>query len=262
VDEPRRARRETRPPGGARPVEPPRAKRSRAPARPGGSSARRAPRIASLPRDEQADERRRQLVRVASELIERGGVDAVTLPEVTARAGCARTLAYRYFASREELLSAVIEDYFERLDERVPEAEQRAAVEAFVAAIARSERAPGRELVALFWDVQVAAGLGGAILRTTPFLSADVRRRVEAARRRFEGRITDPLCAAGLGEHEARIAVDSMVASFVALALRARAGEISRADAIDIQARATAGLIRGLLPTGSRRARRGVLPLS
>lgn len=222
-----------------------------------------APRIASLPRDEQADERRRQLVRVASELVERGGVDAVTLPAVTARAGCTRTLAYRYFTSREELLSAVIDDYFERLDERVSEEEQRAAVAAFVAAIARSERAPGHDLVALFWDVQVAAGLGGAILRTTPFPSAEVRKRVAAARRRYERRITDPLCAAGLSEHEARVAVDSMTASFVALALRAGAGEISRADAIDIQSRATVGLIRGLLRAAGRaRSRPGVAQLS
>ena len=65
------------------------------------------PRLPS--RREQAAERRRQLVRVASRLIEEGGVESLTLPGTSERAGCARTLVYRYFASREDLLMAVLE---------------------------------------------------------------------------------------------------------------------------------------------------------
>lgn len=200
-----------------------------------------------LPRDEQATERRRQFVRIASELIEEGGVDAVTLPGVTDRAGCARTLIYRYFPTREDLLVGVIDDYFERLDERVPEGAQRTAIAGFIAASAREEPKSLQDLVAVFWDVQIAAGLGGAILGTTPFLSADVRSRVAAARRPYERRITDPLRVAGLSAHEADTAVDAMIGSFVALALRARRGEIPRDEAIDIHTRATRGLLLGLL---------------
>jgi AcrR family transcriptional regulator len=221
---------------------------------------------AAIPsRDEQAGERRRQLVRIASDLIEEGGVDAVTLPRVTERAGCARTLVYRYFASREELLVAVLRDYFERLDARLPEAEQRAAVAALVSSPAGVDHGAVRELVALFWDVQVAAGLGGAILRTTPRLNPQIEALVDESRRTYERRVTDPLRDAGLGEAEARVAIDSMIASFVGLALRWRAGEIDRGSAIDVHARATVGLVRGLLearPTGAgqatRRAPRGV----
>jgi AcrR family transcriptional regulator len=212
-------------------------------------SRKAAPSVALLPRVEQAGERRRQLLQIASELVERGGVDACTLSEVTARAGCARTLVYRYFASREELLIGVIHDYFERLDERLSDSEQRSAVAEVVAESRRGAPVAAHGLVALFWDVQVAAGLGGAILRTSPFLSAEMQSLVEASRERFERRYTEPLRAAGLSEHEARVALDSMITSFVSLSLRARAGEITRAKAIDIHSRATVGLLRGLLGT-------------
>jgi AcrR family transcriptional regulator len=212
---------------------------------------------AVLPRDEQAGERRRQLLRIASDLIEEGGVDAVTLPAVTERARCARTLLYRYFASREELLAGVLRDYFERLDERMPEREQRAAVEAFVAASGRADPTAVRDLIAVFWEIQTVAGLGGAILRAVPPQTPQIRALLEECRDRYERRITDPLCAAGLSEIESRVAVDLMIASFVGLALRWRAGEIEPAEAIDVHARATLGLLRGLLGTHPRAPRRG-----
>ena len=199
-----------------------------------------------LPRDAQADERRRQLVRIANDLIEAEGVDAVTLPRVTELAGCARTLVYRYFASREELLVGVLRDYFERLDARISAAEQRAVVASFVAKPSVAD-AGLRELIAVFWDVQVAAGLGGAILRTVPRLNAQTEALVDESRRTYERRFTDPLRDAGLGEIESRVALDSMIASFVGLSLRWRAGEIDRETAIDVHTRATVGLIRGLL---------------
>lgn len=222
--------------------------------------------IAALPsRDRQAGERRRQLVHIANDLVEEGGVDAVTLPAVAERAGCARTLVYRYFASREELLAGVLRDYVDRLDARIPEPAQRAAVETFIAASADADPAPLRDLVAAFWDVQVAAGLGGAILRAMPPLSPQIEVLIDDSRERFERRVTDPLRAAGLSETESQIAVDLMIASFVRLALRWRAGEVTADAAIDIHARATVGLLRGLLGTrapGSRKpARRSARPL-
>jgi AcrR family transcriptional regulator len=198
-------------------------------------------------RDEQALERRRQLVRIASELIAEGGVDAVTLPRVTQRAGCARTLVYRYFASREELLLGVLRDYGERLDARLSEPEQRAAVEALIAASRREDPEAVHGLVAVFWDVQVAAGIGGAILRAMPHLTPQIQALVDDSRTRYERRFTDPLRAAGMSEVESEIAVDLMIASFIRLALRWRTGAIDRETAIAIHARVTVGFVRELL---------------
>ena len=203
--------------------------------------------IPLLGREEQARERRRQLVAIASALIEEGGADAVTLSRVTERAGCARTLIYRYFDSREELLIGVIHDYFERLDARVPEAELRAAMAAVLGAATDAGLAPARELVSLFWDVLVGAGLGGAILWTTPRASPRLRERIDASRSAYERRFTGPLREAGLSEAEARTVFDTMTASFVRLALRERAGELTREQAVDHQARVTLGLMGGLL---------------
>jgi AcrR family transcriptional regulator len=202
-------------------------------------------------RDEQAHERRRQLLRIASDLIEEGGLDAVSLPRVTERAGCARTLVYRYFASRDELLAGVLRDYVERLDARLPAKEMRLALDDALAAVRRGEPAAVRDLVAVFWDVQMAAGLGGAILRTALRVNPQVDALIAQSRRTSERRITDGLRAAGLGALEAQVAIDALIASFVGLALRWKAGELSREKAIDVHARVTVGLVRELLEQAS-----------
>jgi AcrR family transcriptional regulator len=206
-------------------------------------------------REDQARERRRQLVAIAKALIEEEGPDAVTLPRVTERAGCARTLAYRYFASREALLAAVVGDYFERLDARLPEAEQRATTLAVLRANARGEPGPARELVELFWDVQVGAGLGGAILYTNPLPSPQLRELLaQEPCAAYERRFLEPMVEAGLSPAEARAALDSMTASFVHLIIRERSGELSRDAAIDLHVRLTTGLMRGLFESSTTAA--------
>ena len=47
------------------------------------------------------------LVAVATELLDKGGPDAVTLREVGVRAGVSRSAPYRHFSSKEDLLAAV-----------------------------------------------------------------------------------------------------------------------------------------------------------
>lgn len=65
-----------------------------------------------------AADRRRQIVRCASTLVAERGVDGVRMPEVAAAAGVTRVVVYRHFASRKEILAAVLADFEDELSRR------------------------------------------------------------------------------------------------------------------------------------------------
>ena len=88
------------------------------------SSTRKAPRAggprrASRPRTAPARlapaERRRDLIRVAAEVMTRDGVDAVVLGDVAVAGGVSRQFVYRFFPSRQALIRAVLEDFADAL---------------------------------------------------------------------------------------------------------------------------------------------------
>ncbi|CDO87715.1 TetR family transcriptional regulator [Mycobacterium triplex] len=58
-------------------------------------------------RAESAAATRRSLLEAAEVLLDRGGVEAVTLREVGARAGVSHSAAYRHFADKESLLAVL-----------------------------------------------------------------------------------------------------------------------------------------------------------
>jgi len=63
-------------------------------------------------------ERRRDLLRVATALLNERGVDGVQFADVAAAAGVTRPLVYRFFASRQALIMDVLQDYVAELTER------------------------------------------------------------------------------------------------------------------------------------------------
>ncbi|BBZ33673.1 TetR/AcrR family transcriptional regulator [Mycolicibacterium confluentis] len=72
-------------------------------------------------RKESAAATRRALIDQAAQLLDGGGLDAVTLREVGARAGVSRGAPYRHFADKEGLLTAVAADGWSRLEDEMRE---------------------------------------------------------------------------------------------------------------------------------------------
>jgi AcrR family transcriptional regulator len=70
-------------------------------------------------RVESAAATRRKLLDQAAALLDGGGPDAVTLREVGARAGVTRGAPYRHFADKENLLTAVAAESWERLGDHM-----------------------------------------------------------------------------------------------------------------------------------------------
>lgn len=63
-----------------------------------------------------AEERRAALIEIAFELLRDGGPDQVTMGTVAERAKVTRTLVYKHFANREDLLGATFRTQAEKLD--------------------------------------------------------------------------------------------------------------------------------------------------
>ena len=67
------------------------------------------------------EDRRRQLVRVTSEIIAADGVDNVRIPYVAATAGVTRPVVYKFFPNRQALIRGVLEDFKTEFEARLPE---------------------------------------------------------------------------------------------------------------------------------------------
>jgi AcrR family transcriptional regulator len=62
------------------------------------------------------EQRRQQLLSVASALLEEDGPSAITMERVSARAGVTKPVVYRHFANRSALVAAMLEESWQTLD--------------------------------------------------------------------------------------------------------------------------------------------------
>ncbi|MEM7435465.1 MAG: TetR/AcrR family transcriptional regulator [Myxococcota bacterium] len=67
------------------------------------------------------EDRRDQLLRVTSEIIEADGVDMVRIPYVASAAGVTRPVVYKFFPNRHQLIKGVLEDFREDFARRTPD---------------------------------------------------------------------------------------------------------------------------------------------
>lgn len=192
------------------------------------------------------ERRRHQLIRAAAFVIETEGQDAMRMPRVAEVAGCARSLVYRYFPRREDLFVAVISEFYELLEQRLPIDAQAAGMRAL------TDRDAARPLLEAIWDVIGEIGAAGLILHASPRLGAELNDRLAEVASRFETRWLAPLRERGLGEIEAALVARAAVALQAELLERSRRRELTRDAAIDLGQRALAALIEGLGAGGSR----------
>ena len=207
------------------------------------TSADSPARVQPIPVETQAQRRRAQLIRIAAALVETEGVDASTMSRVAELAGCTRTQVHRYFARREDLLIAVVEEFHDRLQVSLSEVNDRFGnSDRPLPELAEEWSAAVHEAV---WDLFEEGGLAGLILLTVPHVSSGIRREL--------ARMPRPLFEPWIKYVErtvhshanAKLVVELWTATAYRIAMEWRAGELSRKSAIEILTRTQLAILHG-----------------
>ena len=135
-----------------------------------------------------------RILDAAALLLEEGGVEAVTTRSIAERAGITAPSLYRFFADREQILDALIEQHLERLRDYLAEAEAGwtpSSVTDFV------ERELG------FYAAYFRANRNAARLWLDGRVSPTVRAEVLRYNRQSAERLRGLAAAAGLGAPQA-----------------------------------------------------------
>ena len=201
------------------------------------STIRTVPKPAPL--ESQRERRRAHLVAVTAHVIATYGVDAVSHTLVAELAGCARTLVYKYFSRREDMLHAVLEafdDGRERLDlrhhsRRVMEADK---------ATRRLEPSSGRARLEQLWQPEdwtpaaLEHRLAVLTLIRDVHLGAALGDHQAELERWIDERLHQPMRQLGLGPIQVKIVVDGILALQHHVTEAGLHGQITREDALDL----------------------------
>jgi AcrR family transcriptional regulator len=210
----------------------------------GGTQGRSARAFALEPH---GDRRRRQLLEVAAHLVESEGPDAVRMPRVAELAGCARTLVYRYFPQREDLLAGIAADFYARLNARIGAEEHALGIAALADPDTERAWSRSRAVLEATWDAVDDLGPGGLVLARSALAAPKARGRQRSGTgRELERRWFGPLREQGLSEPACAVALEAAIALTHALLMQHRAGALARDQAIALGFRALHSLIDGL----------------
>jgi AcrR family transcriptional regulator len=187
-----------------------------------------------------ADLRRNQLLDVAAAIIEKEGVEALRPARLAELAGCARTLVYRYFPRRDDLLIGVTALFYEHLDERLSRVDQALA-------ISGRDLAATRKLHVASWDLIEEMGPAALILRATPEVSENFAAYLQTVRDQYDSRWLEEYVALGASPTQASILHELAVSTTKTLAHYWLRGEISRDEAVEIATRTQYATVRAIL---------------
>ena len=183
------------------------------------------------------DERRRQLLRAAGEVMTARGVDAVQFAEVATAAGVTRQLVYRFFPSRQALIMGVLEDLADDLTRRFGESAAHT--------IPGSLEAGARLFVDAVCDTIEAKGAGPWHLLDSRGPDPEVAR----LGRRILDRLVAPwelhiATATGVSEAEAAILARMIVAAGRAVLEQWYDGSLTREEAVRMSTRGVSALLQ------------------
>jgi AcrR family transcriptional regulator len=190
--------------------------------------------------ESQAERRRAHLLTVAAHLVVTEGVDAVSHASVGELAGCARTLVYRYFPRREDLLYALLTAFDDDLATRLPVEGSVAGIAALKDAKPERMPAPTRAMVESLWkpedwqDSVLEFRLAVIILTRDSRLRAVIGEHGTEHQWLIEERVTAPLRRFGLSETEVEIVLDAMLSAQHHVTKAALAREITREQAMEL----------------------------
>lgn len=192
------------------------------------------------PPAEQAARRRAQLTRVVAHLVVTQGVDAVSHASVAELAGCARSLVYRYFPQRADLLYALLAAFEEELNQRFTFDDVIAGV------LGKKDDRPDevsverREFVERLWAPEdwesptLEFRLACVILMRDSSLNTVLGSHRIELQESMERRLIGPLQSLGLTQIEARIVVDAMLSVMHHVTRAVWAGEATPDEAVEL----------------------------
>lgn len=166
------------------------------------------------------EDRREQLLRVTSAIIEADGVDMVRIPYVASAAGVTRPVVYKFFPNRHELIKGVLEDFREEFASRTPDIVQSA--DADIGSIARV-------FIDAACDTIQAKGSGGWQLLRSVAPDAEIA----AISKEFRGQLVAPWLMplrelTGVPENEAQALSDMFLSGAGEIVQRWIDGEFTR----------------------------------
>ena len=185
-------------------------------------------------------ERRKQLLGVASEILSKRGIEQVRIPEVARAAGVTRPVVYKFFPNRKALLVAILEDFGADLENRFREHFGR-----------RQEQEAGLpEMVAGFVEATCDAielkGPGAWFLMgatdSNPEIAAVAKEFLERLSGAWLTEITD---ATGAQTWEITALVEMVIASSRATLGLWISGKLSRAQTLHALRKGVLSLLRG-----------------
>jgi AcrR family transcriptional regulator len=191
------------------------------------------------------EDRRAQLLAVAAGLLSRGGVEALQFTELAAAAGVTRPVVYKFFATREALVEAIVADFevalrarFLAAAEGISSGSIEEATRAFITAICETIDAKG----AGAWELLGAYGPDAQI--------AQIGRAAQSRiMRPWRARIRE---ATGASRREVETVTRMLVAAGRAALARWYGGEISRAEAARDATRGVSALLGAFTSTERR----------